>query len=113
MNQTNSAPTDLEFGPVSEMSSRTDSNHLTFAIVRVRRALLGLHVVETFGRIPLPPDSPEYVTAFRRYQCDSAKCAFMHSQPRTRQPVVALTKRSSSASRIRRSFEWPPIGTPM
>lgn len=42
---------------------------------RANGVILGLHVVETLGTDPLPADSPEYITAFRQYQRDSAKAA--------------------------------------
>ena len=62
-------PTDF-----SEPSERALELAVSLA-VRAKGLVLGLHVVETFGGGPLPPDSPEYVTAFRRYQCDDAKRA--------------------------------------
>jgi len=60
-------PTDF-----SEPSKRALELAVSMA-VRAKGVVLGLHVVETFGDGPLQPDSPEYVTAFRRYQCDDAK----------------------------------------
>jgi len=62
-------PTDF-----SEPSERALELAVSLA-VRARGTVLGLHVVETLGGDPLPPDSPEYVAAFRRYQRDSAKGA--------------------------------------
>jgi nucleotide-binding universal stress UspA family protein len=62
-------PTDF-----SEPSERALELAVSMA-VRAKGVVLGLHVVETLGGDPLPPDSPEHVTAFRRYQCDSAKDA--------------------------------------
>ena len=62
-------PTDF-----SEPSKRALELAVSMA-ARAKGVVLGLHVVETFGGDPLPPDSPEYVTAFRRYQCDDAKRA--------------------------------------
>jgi nucleotide-binding universal stress UspA family protein len=43
--------------------------------VRASGTVLGLHVVDTLGSNPLPPDAPEFVRAFRRYQCDGARDA--------------------------------------
>jgi nucleotide-binding universal stress UspA family protein len=60
-------PTDF-----SEPSERALELAVSLA-VRAKGVVLGLHVIETFGGGPLPPDSPEYVTEFRRYQCDDAK----------------------------------------
>jgi nucleotide-binding universal stress UspA family protein len=58
----------------SEPSERALELAVSMA-VRAKGVVLGLHVVETLGGDPLPSDSPEYVTTFRRYQCDSAKGA--------------------------------------
>lgn len=60
-------PTDF-----SEPSERALELAVSMA-VRAKGVVLGLHVVETLGGDPLPPNAPEFVTAFRRYQCDSAK----------------------------------------